>query len=62
MLTIREKIAAFWRDESGTETVEWAIVAAFLIVAAATAWGGLGGAVSNAINAIIDAINGAAGS
>jgi Flp pilus assembly pilin Flp len=29
MLTIREKIAAFWRDESGTEMVEWAVVAAF---------------------------------
>jgi Flp pilus assembly pilin Flp len=60
MLTIREKIAAFWRDESGTETVEWAILAALLIAVTVAVWSGLGAAVKAKIIELTSMVTGTA--
>lgn len=51
-------IGRFVRDESGTETVEWAIVAGLLIVAAAAAWALLGNQVKTVINKLITCLQG----
>ncbi len=40
------------KEEEGTETVEWAIVAALVIAAAAGAWATIGNKVANAINSL----------
>lgn len=45
-----ETIKNFLRDESGTETVEWAILAALLVIVAAGAFGLLGTAVDTKID------------
>lgn len=50
-----EKIWRFLKDEEGTETVEWAILAAFLILAAGAAWATLGANVQNSIQALVTA-------
>ena len=51
-----ETIKNFLRDESGTETVEWAVLAALLVIIAATAFTGLGTAVVTNITALTAAI------
>ncbi len=42
-------IRTFLKGEEGTETVEWAIVAALIIGVAAAAWVAIGGKVASAI-------------
>lgn len=53
---IRGLIGSFARDESGTETVEWAIVAGLLILAAAAAWGPIGTKVQEVLNDLLAAL------
>ncbi len=43
----------FLKEEEGTETVEWAILGALLLVVAAAAWTNLGNIVVEKITAII---------
>lgn len=56
-----EKIWRFLKDEEGTETVEWAIVAGLIIVAAAALWSQVGDYVKTNIQALVDALTGTAG-
>jgi len=58
MLTIRQNLLSFWRDESGTETVEWAILAALLLIVAAGVWTTLGNAVVTKITELATKIGG----
>jgi Flp pilus assembly pilin Flp len=46
----------FVREEEGLELAEYALLAAVLLVAAAAAYGTLGGNITNAINAAKDEI------
>lgn len=51
-----EKIWRFLKDEEGTETVEWAIVAGLIIVAAAALWSDVGQYVYDNISALVEAL------
>lgn len=42
----------FWQDEDGLETLEWAAIAAVVIVAAITLYGSISGKISAKINSI----------
>ncbi len=53
-----EWIKKFFKEEEGTETVEWAILAGLLLIVAVGAWGPLGTAVNAAITAVTGAITG----
>lgn len=53
-----EKIWRFLKDEEGTETVEWAIIAALLIVAAVAGWAALGQNVVDAVSQLVSATGG----
>jgi len=41
---------AFWTDEDGLTTVEYALLLALVVVAGIGAWTGLGGAVKTTVN------------
>ena len=43
-------IKAFWMDEDGLTTVEYALLLALLVVAGIGAWTGFGGKVKSAVN------------
>ncbi len=43
-------IKKFAKEEEGTEVVEWALVAGLVIIAAAAAWGLIGGNVTTILN------------
>ena len=49
MLTL---IKNFLKEEEGTETVEWAILAALLLAGGGVVWGQIGTAVSNTMGGI----------
>jgi len=49
-------IKKFVKEEEGTETVEWAILAALLLAVVAAVWGILGSAVTTKINEIAQTI------
>ena len=44
------------KEEEGTETVEWAILAALILVVAAGAWTNLGNIVVERITAVVTAL------
>ncbi len=44
------------KEEEGTETVEWAIVAGLVLLAAGAAWASIGGKVATAINGLDTAL------
>ncbi len=48
---------SFWRDETGMETVEWAVVAALVILGVALAFKTLGNTIEDKIIALDDEIN-----
>ena len=50
-------IKKFVKEEEGTETVEWAILAALLLAVVAAVWGVLGTAVTTKIQAIAATIS-----
>jgi len=52
MEKIRVLLKKFWKEEEGTETVEWAIVAGLIIVAAIASWITIGGKVSTTIGSL----------
>ena len=41
---------AFWSDEEGLTTVEYALLLALVVVAGIAAWQGLGSTVQNTVN------------
>ncbi len=49
-------IKKFWKEEEGTETVEWAVVAGLVIVAAAGTWVLIGGHVTSIIGRLEGAV------
>lgn len=49
-------IKNFVKEEEGTETVEWAILAALLLAVVAAVWSTLGNAVTTKINEIAQTI------
>ncbi len=49
---------SFWRDETGMETVEWAVVAALVILGVATAFRLLGNTVESQIRTLNNEIDG----
>jgi len=49
-------IKKFVKEEEGTETVEWAIVAGLVIVAAAALWSQLGTYVQGQIQALLNVL------
>lgn len=53
-----EQIKKFLKDETGMETVEWAVVAALVILGVAAAFGALGGTVLERITSLNDSIEG----
>jgi Flp pilus assembly pilin Flp len=48
---------SFWRDETGMETVEWAVVAALVILGVAAAFRLLGDTVETQIRTLNNEIN-----
>ena len=42
----------FWREEEGTEVVEWALVAGLLVAAGAGVWATIGGQVETLMEAV----------
>jgi Flp pilus assembly pilin Flp len=52
MKTLRNWAVRFVRDERGMESVEWAVLAAILVAATATAIVSLGGHVTTKFNAL----------
>lgn len=42
----------FWQDEDGLETLEWAAIAAVVIVAAIALYGSVSGKISAKLNSI----------
>lgn len=54
---MRNRIERFLRDESGMEMVEWTIVATVFAVAAASFWSVLGGAIKEALDAVVAEIS-----
>ena len=48
---------SFWRNETGMETVEWAVVAALVILGVALAFRTLGTTVESKIEALDNQIN-----
>ena len=50
-------IKKFAKEEEGMETVEYAVVAALVIIVAVAVWQGLGQAVSNVITSLTGHIN-----
>ena len=61
MSQIKELTINFLNDESGTETVEWAIVAGLLIVAAAAVWSQIGERVATLMGELLTALGGGGG-
>jgi Flp pilus assembly pilin Flp len=55
MKTLMQLVRGFVREEEGTETVEWALVAGLIIVAAAASWGIIGGDVTSIIQKLATA-------
>lgn len=49
-------IKKFVKEEEGTETVEWAILAALLLIVVAAVWTTLGNKVVEKITAIVTAM------
>jgi pilus assembly protein Flp/PilA len=50
-----EWIKKFFKEEEGTEVVEWALVLGLIIVGAVALFGGIGTSVTSAWQAIADA-------
>lgn len=44
------RISRFLKDEGGTESVEWAVISALIIIAAASSWSQLGSAVAGLVD------------
>jgi pilus assembly protein Flp/PilA len=57
MWTLIKKLA---KEEEGMETVEYAVVAALVIVAGIVIWSTLGSAIKTKVNALITAMGGTA--
>ena len=53
MLMVVRKL---WKEEEGTETVEWAVVAGLLILAATVIWGTVGGQVNTIMTSLSTAL------
>ncbi len=53
-----EQIKNFFKDETGMETVEWAVVAALVILGVATAFRLLGNTVESQIRTLNNEIDG----
>lgn len=51
-----EWMNCFFRSEEGTETVEWAVLAGFLLIVAVAGWPFIGEAVKNRIAVLLEAI------
>lgn len=62
MNKLANKIRAFWQDEEGLTTVEYAVAGTLVALAVVTAFTDLGEAVAAAIQRIIDEITPAAAS
>lgn len=56
MNKLANKIRAFWQDEEGLTTVEYAVAGTLVALAVVTAFTDLGEAIAAAIQDIIDAI------
>jgi pilus assembly protein Flp/PilA len=56
MNTFVNALKAFWRDEDGLEMVEYAVIAALIIVAATTAFTTVGTNISTTISNIAGSI------
>ena len=48
----------FWRDERGTETVEWAVIIGLIAVGAIVTAAIIGGKVTNAFNGLNESMTG----
>ena len=51
-----EMLKTFWKDEHGTASVEWILVAALVVVVAIAAWSALGAKVSTKVLAIANTL------
>jgi Flp pilus assembly pilin Flp len=61
MKTLYEKLVSLVREEEGTETVEWALVAGLLVIIGAAGYTLVGGDVATIHNNLQDASTEAAG-
>ncbi len=52
-----ERLLRFIRDEGGTEAVEWGVISALLVLAAAAFWSELGGLVTDTIGSLVAALS-----
>ncbi|MDX5376905.1 MAG: hypothetical protein LPK08_05200 [Halomonas sp.] len=56
MSKLMQGIARFWREEEGTEVVEWALVGGLIVAVGATIFAAIGGHVSTHLGALRDAL------
>jgi len=61
MKTLYKKLVSLVRDEHGTETVEWALVAGLLVILAATGYSLVSGDITPILNNLKGATSEAAG-
>jgi Flp pilus assembly pilin Flp len=52
MNTLNKAVKSFWNDEDGLEMVEYAVIAALIIVAASAAFTTLAGGISTELAAV----------
>ena len=58
MNKLANKICAFWQDDEGLTTVEYAVAGTLVALAVVTAFTDLGTAVANAINDLVTSVGG----
>ena len=51
------KMRDFWRDETGTTSVEYALLLSVVVIATLAGWSALGEAVEHSVSASIDTIS-----
>jgi pilus assembly protein Flp/PilA len=59
MKTLMQRMYGLFRDEEGTEVVEWALVAGLIIIVAAGAWATIGGDVGAILEELATAVGNA---
>jgi pilus assembly protein Flp/PilA len=57
MSKLMQGIERFWREEVGTEVVEWALVAGLIVAVGAGIFSQIGGRVSDLLTGLLESLN-----
>ncbi|MDI5921137.1 hypothetical protein QLQ86_10115 [Halomonas sp. LR5S13] len=58
MNKLMQGIERFWKEEEGTEVVEWALVAGLIVAVGAAVFTGIGTQVQTHLNSLLTALGG----